>query len=128
MGSKRILLVDDESDIQTVARLGLTLGTNWEVLTAVSGQAGIEVAIARQPDAILLDVMMPDMDGLATIAALKANAETQTIPVIFLTAKAQAADRRRLYEVGAQGVITKPFDPTTLASQVSGFLDWPLTG
>lgn len=127
MDSKRILLVDDEADIQTVARLGLTLGTDWEVLTAASGQAGIETAIAYQPDAILLDVMMPDMDGLATIAALKAEAKTQAIPVIFLTAKAQSADRRRLYEVGAQGVITKPFDPTLLASQVSGFLSWPLT-
>jgi CheY-like chemotaxis protein len=124
MASKRILLVDDEADIQTVARLGLTLNTDWEILTANSGEGCLEVAIAKQPDAILLDVMMPDMDGLATLAALRETPQTQQIPIIFLTAKAQAADRRQLYAVGAQGVITKPFDPTTLSSQVSGFLNW----
>lgn len=124
MTSRRILLIDDEVDIQTVAKIGLTLNTDWQVLTANSGEAGLDVAIAKSPDAILLDVAMPGMDGLATLAALKKDAATAEIPVVFLTAKAQAADRRRLYEAGAAGVITKPFDPTTLASQVCGFLAW----
>ncbi|MBT9312730.1 response regulator [Leptothoe kymatousa] len=125
MTRRQILLIDDETDIQTVAKIGITLSTDWEVITANSGEAGLDVAIATPPDAILLDVAMPGMDGLATLAALKQNPATTDIPIIFLTAKAQAADRRRLYEAGAKGVILKPFDPTTLASQMAGFLAWP---
>lgn len=126
MTRRQILLIDDEADIQTVAQIGLTLNTDWQIMTANSGEAGLEAAIAAPPDAILLDVAMPGMDGLATIAALKNNPVTAKVPIIFLTAKAQASDRRRLYEAGASGVITKPFDPTTLASQVAGFLAWQL--
>ncbi len=126
MTRRQILLIDDETDIQTVARIGLTLNTDWQVITANSGEEGLEVAIATMPDAILLDVAMPGMDGLATIAALKENATTVHIPIIFLTAKAQASDRRRLYEAGASGVITKPFDPNILASQIAGFLAWEI--
>ncbi|MEM8612892.1 MAG: response regulator [Cyanobacteria bacterium P01_H01_bin.105] len=124
MTSRKILLIDDEVDIQTVAKIGLTLDTDWVVTTANSGEAGLEVAIATLPDAILLDVAMPGMDGLATLSALQNTTATAKIPIVFLTAKAQASDRRRLYEAGASGVITKPFDPTTLASQISGFLGW----
>lgn len=124
MTRRQILLIDDEVDIQTVAKIGLTLNTDWHVITANSGEAGLEVAIATSLDAILLDVAMPGMDGLATLSALQENTATTHIPIIFLTAKAQAADRRRLYEAGASGVITKPFDPTTLASQIVGFLGW----
>ena len=121
---QRVLVVDDEADIQTVARIGLTLIGGWQVLTASSGKEGLSQAKGHQPDAILLDVMMPDMDGVATLNALKADAETQAIPIIFLTAKSKAMDRKKLYSMGAKGVINKPFDPTTLASQISGFLGW----
>ena len=126
MTHRQILLIDDETDIQTVAKIGLTMSTDWQVMTANSGEAGLDVAIATPPDAILLDVAMPGMDGLATLSALQKNIITADIPIIFLTAKAQAADRRRLYDAGASGVITKPFDPTTLASQIAGFLAWKL--
>ncbi|MEM7062181.1 MAG: response regulator [Cyanobacteria bacterium P01_B01_bin.77] len=126
MTCRQILLIDDEADIQTVAEIGITLSTDWQVMTANSGEKGLDVAISTHPDAILLDVAMPGMDGLATLAALQKHQATADIPIIFLTAKAQAADRRRLYEAGASGVITKPFDPTTLASQVAGFLAWTL--
>lgn len=126
MTCRRILLIDDETDIQTVAKIGLTLNTDWIVTTANSGETGLEVAIATLPDAILLDVAMPGMDGLATLEALQKDNLTAHIPIIFLTAKAQASDRRRLYDAGASGVITKPFDPTTLASQIAGFLAWTL--
>lgn len=119
-------MIDDESDIQTIARIGLTMIGGWQVLTADSGKEGIVQAREHHPDAILLDVMMPDMDGAATARALQADSITQAIPIIFLTAKAQAVDRKRLYELGAQGVIHKPFDPTTLASQIAGFLGWTL--
>ncbi|MGD1950768.1 MAG: response regulator [Leptolyngbyaceae cyanobacterium] len=126
MTKRKILLIDDETDIQTVAKIGLTLNTDWSVITASSGEAGLEMAIATAPDAILLDVAMPGMDGLATISALQKNTTTAKIPVVFLTAKAQASDRRRLYEAGASGVITKPFDPITLSSQLAGFLSWTI--
>ena len=122
--AKKILMIDDETDIQTVARIGLTLMKDWQISTANSGREGIQQAKAHRPDAILLDVMMPDMDGLATLKALKSDTITRPIPVIFLTAKAQAVNRKQFYELGAQGVIHKPFDPTTLASQISGFLGW----
>lgn len=124
MINKQILMIDDEHDIQTIARIGLSLMNGWQVLTANSGKEGIEQAKVHALDAILLDVMMPDMDGVATLKALKADALTSEIPVIFLTAKSRAVNRQQLYSLGAQGVIHKPFDPTTLASQIAGFLGW----
>jgi len=128
MAIKQILMIDDERDIQTIARIGISLMSGWEVLTANSGKEGIQRAKeqvkAHMLDAILLDVMMPDMDGVATLKVLKSDLATQAIPVIFLTAKSRAVNRKQLYELGAQGVIHKPFDPTTLASQISGFLGW----
>ena len=123
MTAKRILLIDDESSILAVARIGLKRA-GWSVLTAASGKEGITKAQAEQPDAIVLDVMMPEMDGLETLKQLQDNPQVQHIPVIFLTAKVQQSDRRRFYASGIKGFITKPFDPTTLASQISGFLNW----
>ena len=123
MTVKRILLVDDEASILAVARVGLKR-MGWSVLTAASGQEGIALAVAEQPDAVVLDVMMPEMDGMATLKQLQNNPLVKNIPVIFLTAKVQKADRRRFYASGIKGYITKPFDPTTLASQISGFLGW----
>ena len=121
---KRVLLIDDEEDVRTLASFCLELDSNWEILTAASGREGLEIAKAEQPDAILLDAMMPELDGLQTITQLKANPQTRNIPVVFVTAKAQASDRRRFYAAGAKGVINKPFDALTLVSQVSGFLGW----
>ncbi|MEM6447523.1 MAG: response regulator [Cyanobacteria bacterium P01_D01_bin.123] len=121
---RHIAIVDDEADIRTIAELGLTMTTPWRVSTAASGREGITQAISDSPDAILLDVMMPEFDGLATIAELQSSNATKHIPIILLTAKAQASDRRQYYAVGVKGVITKPFDPTTLANQIAGFLGW----
>lgn len=118
MQRKRLLVIDDEDDIREVAEATLELTEDWEVLTANTGARGIAVAQEAQPDAILLDVMMPDMDGPATFAALQRNNATCEIPVIFLTAKVQTADRRRFAELGIRGVIAKPFDPLTLGTQV----------
>ena len=123
MTVKRILLVDDEVSILAVARVGLKR-EGWSVLTAASGQECIALAEVLKPDAIVLDVMMPEMDGLATLKQLQSLTQVKDIPVIFLTAKAQKTDRRRFYASGVKGFITKPFDPTTLASQISGFLGW----
>ena len=124
MTAKRILYIDDEEDIQTLARFCIELESDWQLITASSGIEGITIAETEQPDAILLDVMMPELDGLQTLEKLQLNPKTQKIPTIFITAKAQASDRRRFYAAGAKGVINKPFDSLTLASQIAGFLAW----
>ncbi len=126
MSSKRILIIDDEPAILRIAQLGLRIGQGWDSQITTSGMEGLSLAASEHPDAILLDVMMPEFDGFAILSKLQANPETAQIPVIFLTAKAQAADRYRFYQAGVAGVIVKPFDPTTLASQIAGFLSWPV--
>lgn len=127
MSPKRILLIDDEDDIREVASLTLETLGGFKVLTAVSGQEGIERAIASQPDAIILDVMMPEMDGPATLLRLRQNPATSHIPIVFLTAKIQAADRRRLAELGARAIVAKPFDPCRLSNEISEALGWQVT-
>ncbi len=123
--SRKILLVDDEDDIREVAQLSLEMTAGWEVSTASSGAEGVRIAAAERPDAILLDVMMPGMDGPATARELRSRPETAEIPIILLTAKLQAADRRRFDDLGVAGVLSKPFDPMELAAQVSAVLGWP---
>jgi DNA-binding response OmpR family regulator len=122
--TKRILVVDNEEYIQEVAKICLETVADWEVFTASSGQEGISKAATYQPDAILLDVMMPDMDGIATFEKLKANSKTSEIPVILLTAKIQASDRHRYWELGIKEAIGKPFNPLELAGQIATALGW----
>lgn len=120
----RVLIVDDEDDIREVAQLSLEMTTGWEVITAASGAEGVTRAATERPDAILLDVMMPELDGPATFERLQANPATREIPVVLLTAKVQAADQRRLSELGVAGVLSKPFDPMRLAADLAGVLGW----
>ena len=122
--SRRILLVDDEDDIREVTTLSLQEIAGWEVFCASSGEEGLRTAEATRPDAILLDVMMPGMDGPTTFQRLRGREETKAIPVILLTAKVQGADQRRFTELGVDGVIAKPFDPVNLANQVAKTLGW----
>ena len=124
MSTKHILIVDDEDDIREVAELALEAIGGWQVSTASSGLDGLAKAEAEQPDAILLDVMMPDMDGLETLQKLRANTVTQQIPVVLLTAKTQATDQQRFLEVGVTGIITKPFKVMMLADQIAELLSW----
>ncbi|MEM9906984.1 MAG: response regulator [Cyanobacteria bacterium P01_D01_bin.44] len=126
MAPKQILIIDNEPYIQEVAQISLETVGGWAVLTADSGAAGIATAEKMQPDGILLDVMMPDMDGVATFQALQANPVTKEIPVILLTAKVQAADRRRYEDLGIRATIAKPFDPLILASQIADILGWEI--
>lgn len=123
---KRLLIIDNELYIQEVAKICLETLTHWEVITASSGKEGIAKAEAEQPDAILLDVMMPEMDGLTTFAQLHDNAATQSIPVILLTAKAEAVDQRRYSQMGIKATIAKPFEPLELARQIAVALNWSL--
>ena len=122
--TKHILIIDDELDIQAVAQLALQAVAGWNVSIASSGSEGVAIAITTSPDAILLDVMMPDMDGIMTLQALQAHPETERIPVILMTAKTQLADRERFAKLGISGLISKPFKAMQLADQISMTLSW----
>ena len=124
MSSKCLLLIDDEEAIQEVVQVGIEIEVGWKVLIASSGLEGIALAKNKHPDAILLDIMMPDMDGFSTFSRLQADNKTVSIPVIFLTAKNQAADNKQFQSIGVAGVITKPFNSMTLASRIAKILHW----
>jgi CheY-like chemotaxis protein len=124
MEHKRLLIIDDEEAIRTVVKFGISLAAGWEVLSASSGRMGIETAERELPDAILLDVMMPEMDGIATFKALQANPITAKIPAIFLTAKAQTAERRQFTDLGVSGTISKPFNSLDLPDRIAKMLNW----
>lgn len=119
----RILYIDDEEDIREIAALSLELEPDLEVRCCASGAHGIKEARAWLPSLILLDVMMPEMDGPTTFATLSADPATASIPVVFITARAQAADVGALKALGAAAVIAKPFDPMTLGQQVKALLN-----
>jgi len=121
---KRILIIDDEDDIRQVAALSLETVAGWDVVTANSGAVGIETAANEQPDAILLDVMMPEMDGPTTVGRLQQDPRTAHIPVMLLTAKVQGPDQRVSASLGVRAVLFKPFDPLTLSNQIADVLGW----
>ncbi|MEH2202534.1 MAG: response regulator [Nostoc sp.] len=122
--SRNILIVDDEEDVQAIAKLGLEMGAGWNVLTACSGREALNVAANSKLDVILLDMMMPDMDGRATLQQLKANPVTNSIPVILLTAKVQESDQESFAGLDVAAVFAKPFRPLKLAAQISEALGW----
>ncbi|HTF61293.1 MAG TPA: response regulator, partial [Edaphobacter sp.] len=119
---QRILIIDDEDDIREVASLSLEATAGWQVLTASSGVQGIELAIEHQPDAILMDVMMPGVDGPTTFRQMQQIPAIAHIPVLLLTAKVQGVDKRRFANLEVAAVLFKPFDPLTLAEQIAGAL------
>jgi CheY-like chemotaxis protein len=122
--SHRILIIDDEDDIREVAALSLETVAGWDVVTANCGAQGLLRAVEHQPDAVLLDVMMPGMDGPTTFREIRKNPATAQIPVILLTAKVQSNDQRRFADLGVNAILFKPFDPLTLAQQISDALGW----
>ena len=122
MTTIRILHVDDEPDIREVVELSLGLDPGFVLQSCGSGREALAVAAEWQPDLILLDVMMPVMDGPATLVQLRENARTASIPVIFMTARAQTRELDRFRILGAVGVVAKPFDPMTLAASVRSYV------
>lgn len=126
MPTKNVLIIDDEVSIHKVVSLSLKMEANWTVIAAASSQEGIRQAERHRPDVILLDVMMPETDGIATFEALQANPITQTIPVVLLTAKTRTAEKQLFEKLGVAGVITKPFPPLALASEISKLVNWAL--
>ena len=122
----KVLIIDDDADIRKIAGLSLSRLGGMDVIEASSGAEGLRKAEEERPDVILLDMMMPTMDGSETLAALRAQPATATIPVIFLTAKAVLVEVERMRDLGAAGVLIKPFDPRTLATDVRALVDPPV--
>ena len=118
----KILLAEDDSSISAIAELALSKVGGHEVVTVKDGQELIDCVHRVKPDLILLDVMMPRMDGFETCARLKADEATKSIPVLFLTAKAQTHEQQHGMTLGAMGYILKPFDPMTLHTQIDEVL------
>jgi CheY-like chemotaxis protein len=126
MSPKRILVIDDEYAIQLVVRGCLEDLAGWNVITASSGREGLAKAQIEHPDAILLDVMMPEMDGVTLLQQLQSSPDTGSIPVVLLTAKMEFTDFSRLAICGVVGAIAKPFDSLELVEQIASFLNWEI--
>lgn len=120
---ERILFAEDDTDIQAIARLALEAVGGFSVVLCSSGQDAVQEARRAPPDLILLDVMMPEMDGIATFAALRADPATARVPVVFMTAKVQPQELAHYRSLGALDVISKPFDPLTLSSTIRQIWD-----
>jgi CheY-like chemotaxis protein len=121
--AKRILIVDDDQDIREVVQVSLTFA-GCQTLTAASGNEGLQLVTTQPLDAVLVDVLMPDMDGLQFFQHLQTDPKTANIPVILLTAMNRTSDRQRFQDLGLAGVITKPFNPATIGQQIAKILNW----
>ncbi|MBZ9559962.1 MULTISPECIES: response regulator [Modicisalibacter] len=115
---QRILHVEDDESIITITRVALETVGGLTVLSCTRGREAIEQAAEFAPDLLLLDVMMPDMDGPTTLAGLAEVIDVARYPVVFMTARANSDDHRAYYDLGAAAVVVKPFDPMTLADQL----------
>ncbi|QQE63517.1 two-component system response regulator [Leptolyngbya sp. BL0902] len=122
--AKHILVIDDEADIRDVVCLSLEEFGGWHTAGAHSGHAGLELAQQYPWDAIVLDVSMPDLDGVTVVENLRANPATSHIPVILLTARVLPSDQARFGQLGVAGVIAKPFDPLQVWQQVATIAGW----
>lgn len=122
--TKRILVIDDEDTVREIIQISLEAVAGWDILTASSGSEGIAIAESEHPDAILLDVMMPYMDGPTTFKKLQASVTTADIPTIMVTAKAHTSEQKQLMELGITGIITKPCLPQDLVDDICKILNW----
>jgi len=124
MSDRTILVIDDEERLRELVQACLEDLGGWRTLTAASGEAGFHMLQAETIHAILLDVSMPGMDGIAVYEQLQRNPATQSIPVILLTAKVLPSERARFAQMGVTGVISKPIEPTTLVVEIAELLGW----
>jgi CheY-like chemotaxis protein len=124
MEEKVILVVDDEITVREVVQVCLEDLGGWQVLLAPSAQEGLKLAATKQPDAIILDISMPGMDGFAFLDRLKKNPNSQSIPVVLLTAKALWFSQHQLKELKVAGAISKPFNALTLSETIASLLEW----
>ncbi|HEU5477277.1 MAG TPA: response regulator [Gaiellaceae bacterium] len=121
-GATRVLVIDDEAPIRLLCRVNLE-AEGIDVLEAADGTTGLDLARDQQPDVVLLDVMMPGLDGWRVAEELLEDDRTRKIPIIFLTARAEFRDRARGLDIGGVDYVTKPFNPLELAPLVRGLLD-----
>ena len=124
MSGRKILIVDDEERLRELVQACLEDLAGWETVTAPSGEACLQILETEQVNAILLDVSMPGMDGIAVYEKLQANPVTQPIPVILLTAKVLPSDRAKFTQMGVAGIISKPIQPATLVAEIAEILNW----
>lgn len=124
MTRKQILIIDDDHSILRTTQLALEVTTDWKILAASCGEEGLTLAQAEPPDLILLDMMMPVLDGIGVLHQLRIMTTTQQIPVIFMTAKALTEEQQSLKNLNIQGIISKPFDVVGLAKQICLLLNW----
>jgi CheY-like chemotaxis protein len=122
--TKKVLIIDDEEIIREIVQFALELVAGWQVISADSGEVGLALATTEQPDAILLDVMMPDIDGIMTFQEIQANPAISHIPTILLTAKTKPHEHQHLTQLGVQGIIAKPFTAQQLVLQLRQILQW----
>ncbi|EDX83526.1 hypothetical protein S7335_706 [Synechococcus sp. PCC 7335] len=122
--TRQILVVDDDDSILTIVKLSLEFCEGWVVSTIDSATEAIALAESECPDAIVLDVMMPELNGAEVLQALRSKPATQDIPIIFLTAKADRKQHQSLKDLGAAGVLVKPFEPDMIADQIKTLLHW----
>jgi CheY-like chemotaxis protein len=119
----KVLIIDDEEDARSICSMSLGLLAGDVVFEAANGREGLKKAEEHLPDVIILDLLMPEMDGTETLRNLRKNPKTAKIPVIFLTVKGRFSEFDELKDLGALGVITKPFDPTKLSGQIQEILN-----
>jgi len=119
--ARRVLVVDDERSIRMLCRVNLA-ASGMEVFEASDGREGLDLARKERPDLVLLDVMMPGLDGWSVARELAADEQTREIPIVFLTARADPADRRLGEQLGGVGYVVKPFDPVSIGDFVEGVL------
>jgi CheY-like chemotaxis protein len=125
MASPTVLVVDDDDSVRIITELALEKIAGWDVISAGGGAEALELAREHRPDAVLLDLMMPDMDGRATFLALRAEQATRDIPVVLLTAKLRVGGGPQIWDdLAVAGVIAKPFSPRTLGAEVAALLGW----
>jgi CheY-like chemotaxis protein len=124
MSDRRILIVDDEERLRELVQACLEDLAGWDTLTAASGEECLQILQTESVNALLLDVSMPGMDGIAVYEQLQANPRTQAIPVILLTAKVLPSDRAKFAHLGVTGVISKPIEPMTLTTEIAEILGW----
>ncbi len=123
MAIKKVLIVDDDPDIRKIGRLSLTGVGRWDVSLASSGKEALQLVQVERPDVILLDINMPDMDGVATLGKLRELPGTQYTAIIMTAARFDQKDVAACVQVGALGVLTKPFNPMTLPEEVQNLVE-----
>lgn len=124
MTARTVLVVDDEEHLRELVTACLEDLAGWVALTAISGEECLQVLRSQSVSAILLDVSMPGMDGVAVYEQIQADPSTQAIPVILLTAKVLPSDRAKFVQMGVAGVISKPIEPATLIAEIAEILNW----